>query len=194
MTSSDLPAEDADPAASRSRRRWLLTGGIAAAALGLGAGTALWRHRAAAPAAGEMLDPAFWSMRYERPEGGELELATLRGQPLLVNFWATWCPPCIEELPLIDAFFRRQSTAGWRVVGLAIDRPDAVRRFLAATPVSFPIGVAGLAGTDLVRRLGNSAGGLPFTLVVTGGGRVSARKMGKLGQADLDAWRAQVHS
>lgn len=126
--------------------------------------------------------------------GNVVDLGRLKGKVVFLNFWATWCPPCIEELPLIDAFFRRQSTAGWRVVGLAIDRPDAVRRFLAATPVSFPIGVAGLAGTDLVRRLGNSAGGLPFTLVVTGDGRVSARKMGKLGQADLDAWRAQVHS
>ena len=176
-----------------SRRRWLVAGGVAVAAAGLGAGTALWRQRTVSEGAGEALDPAFWSTRYERPEGGELDLATLRGKPLLVNFWATWCPPCIEELPLIDAFFRQHAASGWQVVGLAIDRPDAVRKFLAATPVSFPIGIAGLSGTDLVRRLGNTAGGLPFTLVLGADGRTSARKMGKLDRADLDAWRAGVH-
>lgn len=193
MTSAGLPAPGDGKGDGGPRRRWLVTGGVAVAALGLGAGTALWRHRAASGGAGEAIDPALWSTRYERPEGGELDLATLRGKPLLVNFWATWCPPCIEELPLIDAFFRQQAAAGWQVAGLAIDRPEAVRRFLANAPVSFPVGIAGLAGTDLVRRLGNTAGGLPFTLVLGSDGRVSARKMGRLDRTDLDAFRAGVH-
>ena len=90
---------------------------------------------------------------------------------------------------MIDAFFRENGANGWQVVGLAIDQPSAVRKFLQKTPVSYPIGLAGLNGTELVRTLGNTSGGLPFTLVIDGSGRVAARKMGKLEPGDLQAWR-----
>ena len=192
MTAPGAPV-DADALDVGKRRRRILAGGVALAAAGLGAGTALWRHRVAPEGGDEALDPVFWTTRLERPEGGELDLASLRGRPTLVNFWATWCPPCVEELPLLDAFFREQRASGWQVVGLAIDRPDAVRRFLGTTPVSFPVGIAGLSGTDLVRRLGNTAGGLPFTLVLGADGRVAVRKMGRLDRADLTAWRSRLH-
>lgn len=170
-----------------TRRRWLF-GGVAAAAAFAGAGGALWQHRGAS-ASGEVLEAEFWALRFERPEGGELALASLKGKPLLLNFWATWCPPCVEEMPMIDAFFRENSSNGWQVVGLAIDQPSAVKKFLTQTPVSYPIGLAGLQGTEWVKRLGNTAGGLPFTLVIDGGGTVAARKMGKLDAGDLRAWR-----
>ncbi len=95
---------------------------------------------------------------------------------------------------MVDRFFRDQAANGWQVVGLAIDQPSAVRKFLERTPVTFPIGLAGLRGTDLLRQLGNTGGGLPFTIVVSADGSVAARKMGKLEAADLDAWRrASVH-
>jgi thiol-disulfide isomerase/thioredoxin len=114
------------------------------------------------------------------PEGGDLVLSSLRGKPLLLNFWATWCPPCVEEMPMIDSFFREHGRNGWQVVGLAIDQPSAVRKFLQRTPVTYPTGLAGLQGTELVKNLGNTGGGLPFTLVLNGSGSVAARKMGKL--------------
>ena len=96
---------------------------------------------------------------------------------------------------MVDRFYRDHAANGWQVVGLAIDKPEAVRKFLVRTPVSFPMGIAGLQGTDLVRNLGNTAGGLPFTLVVGADGIVAARKMGQLSPADLEAWqRAEVHS
>lgn len=96
---------------------------------------------------------------------------------------------------MIDRFFVDHAANGWQVVGLAVDQRAQVDKFLARTPVSFPIGITGFAGTDLMKRLGNIAGGLPFTLVVSAKGDVLARKMGKLDVADLDAWRrAQLHS
>ena len=177
-----------------TRRRWLV-GGVAGAAAAAGIGAAWWRHESASGAGGERLQPEFWTSRYERPEGGELDFSAFKGKPLLLNFWATWCPPCVEELPMVDRFFRDHAANGWQVVGLAIDKPDAVRKFLVRTPVSFPMGIAGLQGTDLVRNLGNTAGGLPFTLVVGADGIVAARKMGQLSPADLEAWqRAELHS
>src|SRR5438128_2664895 len=105
-------------------------------------------------------------MSFDTPDGAQLSMQALRGRPLLLNFWATWCPPCVEEMPLLDRFFRQSGSKSWQVVGLAIDQPSAVRNFLKKTPVTFPIGLAGLGGTELAKSLGNEVGGLPFTVAV----------------------------
>ncbi len=169
------------------RRRALLVGGVAAAAAVAGAGVALWRLRPSG-APGDRAD-ALWSLNLNTPAGTELALSSLRGRPLLVNFWATWCPPCVEEMPLLDRFFRENSASGWNVLGLAIDQPSSVRQFLTRTPVSFPIGLAGLEGTELGRSLGNQTGGLPFTVVIDAKGLIRQRKMGQVTPAELDRWK-----
>lgn len=161
------------------RRRELLLGGGALAAL---AGLSACSRSAEPPA-------AFWSQSWESPNGQLLAAADLRGRPLLVNFWATWCPPCVEELPLLDEFFRAGRDQGWQVLGLAIDQPSAVRAFLARRPLSFPIGLAGLGGTELSRELGNSNGGLPFSVLFDPAGRLVERKLGRLHAEDLERWQ-----
>ena len=189
MTPDPSPATSRpNPIASTSRRAVLYAGVAAAAALG-GAAVAWWKFR---PHATADADPALWSLSFDTPAGGKVVMQNLRGKPLLVNFWATWCPPCIEELPLLDRFYRENSSKGWQVLGLAIDKLDAVDRFLAKTPVTFPVGMAGLAGTDLGRSLGNTAGGLPFTVVFGSAGAVMHRKIGKLVPADLQQWVASA--
>ena len=170
------------------RRRALMVGGVAAAAAVAGAGVAWWRMRPSG-APGDRAD-ALWALTLDTPAGSELALSSLRGRPLLVNFWATWCPPCVEEMPLLDRFYRENSASGWNVLGLAIDQPSAVRQFLGRTPVSFPIGLAGLQGTELGRSLGNQTGGLPFTVVIDAGGLIRQRKMGQVTPAELDRWKA----
>jgi thiol-disulfide isomerase/thioredoxin len=183
-------------------RRQLSTAAVAALALAAGVS---WRLRPAAPPAdvtppppagpdgatqAAAVDPlqALWPLRFERPEGGELALAEWRGKPVLLNFWATWCPPCVKEMPMLDAFQRQHAAAGWQVIGLAVDGPTPVREFLGNVPVSFPIGLAGLDGVSLARSLGNSSGALPFTLVLGRDGQVRHTKLGALTQAELDGW------
>jgi thiol-disulfide isomerase/thioredoxin len=184
--------------ASRSGRRVLLVGaGIALVSMGLG-GLLRWQvTRPPSPAPEPSLPgPAqpvdIWGLTFPTPTGGELPLAALRGRPLVLNFWATWCAPCIEEMPLLDAFERDHRAAGWRVVGLSLDGATAVREFLARTPVGFAIGLAQGQGVSLSRSLGNTRGALPFSVAFNARGEAFARKLGALNAQELSAWATQV--
>lgn len=163
------------------RRMAMLGVGAAAAAVGVGVG--VWRLRVQ----DRPLPADFWSLRFERPEGGELAMAVLKGRPALLNFWATWCAPCIKELPLLDQF-QRERAGRWQVVGLAIDGPTPVREFLLKRPLGFPVGLAGLNGVDLARALGNDAGGLPFSVLIDAQGQLRERKLGALTEEELARW------
>ncbi len=180
------------PAMPRPGRRGLLFAGVGAAAALAGAGLAWRKWHAAEEASGMSED--FWRLSFDTPSGSTLSLQTLRGRPLLLNFWATWCPPCIDELPLLDSFYRENAATGWQVLGLAIDQPSAVRNFLQRTPVSFPVGLAGMGGSELSKALGNQASALPFTVVFGASGTVLQRRMGRVTAAELAQWRLLASS
>jgi thiol-disulfide isomerase/thioredoxin len=191
---------------STSLRRQLLLGGVGLAALGTG-GWLAWRRSAPAstpsttspatspapttPHPAEAGPAGLWSKSFDSPAGGSLRLAEHRGHPIVLNFWATWCPPCVQEIPTLDRFHREFGPRGWRVLGLAIDGPTPVRAFLAKTPVAYPIGLAGMGGTELAQSLGNQQGGLPFTVVLGADGEIKARKLGPCEFADLTGWAQQ---
>lgn len=172
-----------------SRRHWILAGlGVTA---GLAGAMVAWQKFQPHAVMDEAIQN-FWSQEFEKPEGGTLFMKALLGKPLLINFWATWCPPCIEELPLIDAFFNQNKSKSFQVVGLAVDQPSLVRRYLSQRPLSFPVGLAGFNGTELGKTLGNSQSVLPFSVIFDAKGRLLAQKAGKLDQSDLEAWLKKV--
>jgi len=169
-----------------TNRRSILYAGVAAAAAAVGAGVA-WQRQAGGELSAEAL-AQLWSAEFESPSGETLSMKVLQGRPVVINFWATWCTPCVEEMPLIDAFFRQNESKGWQVVGLAIDQPSRVRQFLNQFPVTYAIGLAGLSGTELGKILGNDVGGLPFTVVLNAKGDLIQRRLGKLSPKDIDKW------
>jgi len=130
----------------------------------------------------------FWSLKWDTPAGGTVQMATFKGKPLLINFWATWCPPCVEELPLINAFYNANKASGWKVLALAVDKPASVDKFLRTMPLDVDIGLAAVSGSGLSRSLGNMTGALPFTVILGPDGQIAHRHLGKVSPMDLTAW------
>jgi len=175
---------------SISRRAWVAWSvGAVAGAAGVGAA---WRRWSETQPDGS--PTALWTMRFARPEGGEYVMADFRGKPLILNFWATWCVPCIRELPALQRFQRDFEARGWRVLALAVDSPVPVLEFVSKFKLALPVAMAGIDGLELMRALGNSQGGLPFSVAIDAAGRVMERKLGETKYDDLLLWAAAAKS
>jgi thiol-disulfide isomerase/thioredoxin len=113
--------------------------------------------------------------------------ADWRGDIVVINFWATWCPPCIKEMPDISKMATELAPKKIRFVGIGIDSGTNIRQFLAKSPVSYPISVVGLSGSDLARSFGNDKGMMPFTIVLNKRGEALARITGAIEPDELKA-------
>ena len=173
-------------------RRLVVLAGAGVAAAAIGAGTALRRARDEAQDAQSPVSIDVWTLDFESLEGAPIKMAGWRGRPLLLNFWATWCAPCVVEMPLLDRFAREQRSRGWQVLALAVDQPDPVRRFIAERNLRLPVAIAGAIGLDLSRHLGNVGGGLPFTAAFNSRGTVTERRLGTVSAQLLSGWVASV--
>jgi thiol-disulfide isomerase/thioredoxin len=159
----------------------LCAAGIAAAGVGFVAGPLLLQLGGGDPASRRLFASSFPDL------SGKLRpLAEWQGRVVLVNFWATWCAPCREEIPLLVAAREKYSATGVEIVGIAVDNAAKVAEFTKTMPISYPVLLAEIDGLDLMRGLGNSAGGLPFTVVADRRGALVHRKLGALKQGDLD--------
>jgi len=169
------------------RRVVFAVAGLAAGAVGVA--TALRRRRAAPEDDQDVAVSAdIWSLSFDSLDGAPLVMSAWRGRPLLLNFWATWCGPCVVEMPLLDRFAREQGPQGWRVLALAVDQPDPVRRFIAERTLKLPVAIAGATGLGLSRELGNVQGGLPFTAAFDSGGSPVHRRLGAMSRELLATW------
>jgi len=114
-------------------------------------------------------------------------LAQWKGKPLLVNFWATWCGPCVQEMPELSALANEEAGKRFNVIGLGIDSPSAMSEFAAKHNIKYPLYVGGMGGTELSRGFGNTNGGLPFTVLIGADGQVRKTYLGKLKFDELKA-------
>jgi thiol-disulfide isomerase/thioredoxin len=173
-----------------SRREALILGaaGIAAAAAGFLAGPLVLRSTGEERAAGTLSGDAIQ---------GSTALVDLAGKPrrlsewqdriLVCNFWATWCAPCREEIPLLMSAWQKYRNLGVEIVGIAIDNASKVAEYAVSLNISYQILLAEADGIELMHRLGNTSGALPYTVVSDRRGSVVHRRLGALRQKDLDA-------
>ena len=114
-----------------------------------------------------------------------------KGKILLVNFWATWCPPCVAEMPELVELQADMASHNLQIIGIGIDSPSNIQQFSEKLKISYPLLVAGLEGTELSRQFGNQGGGLPFTVLIGADGRVRQTYIGRL---DMQKVRADLSS
>jgi thiol-disulfide isomerase/thioredoxin len=167
-------------------RRNALLIGAGLAALGAGAGVALYRTRVevvATPAVAQLFTRVF-----DDAQGRPQPMQQWRGRWLVLNFWATWCAPCVEEMPTLQQAARDYAGRGVAVVGLGIDRPEAIRRFQADLKLDLPLLVAGASGTQIARDLGNPSGALPYTVLISPQSTVAQARLGLIQPALLRSW------
>jgi thiol-disulfide isomerase/thioredoxin len=176
------PPEPAGP----PRRRALAAVGAVALLAGVGGAVLATRRapgEASPPVADELLARAF-----DDADGAPRRLADWNGRVRVVNFWATWCPPCVDEMPDLQRVHDAYANRGVTVIGVGIDGGDRIRAFRDRLKLGFPLLVAGVGGSDLGRALGNDTGVLPYTVVLSAQGRIVQRRVGALDAALLRRW------
>lgn len=119
--------------------------------------------------------------------GQQRKMSEWQGKVLLLNFWATWCPPCVSEMPELVALQNEWAGKNLQVVGIGIDSPSNIREFAAKHQITYPLLLGGLEGTELSRQFGNQSGGLPFTLLIAPDGSVRQAYMGRLNMEKVRA-------
>jgi thiol-disulfide isomerase/thioredoxin len=169
---------------------------LTAAALAAGALLAWWLH-ATQPSPEVRPDPSRavdLTPGTERPdftlpdlEGRLRQVGEWDGKVLVVNFWATWCPPCLREIPHFVELQRRHATRGLQFLGVAVDDPDAVSAYAEGIGVNYPILVLQAGAAELSGRYGNRFGALPYTAIVDRQGRLVAARAGEIRPSDLEA-------
>ena len=121
-------------------------------------------------------------------DGKNHRLSEWKGKVIVLNFWASWCPPCREEIPLFIDLQKRRGAEGLQMIGLAIDSTEAVAAYQKSARMNYPLLVGGEdAGMELIGRYGNRMGSLPFTAIIDKNGAIVARKLGAFDHAELES-------
>lgn len=143
------------------------------------------RHWLAVAATAESLGALSPEPRLTDLEGKERSIGEWRGKVVVLNFWASWCSPCREEMPEFKRLQEEFGDRGLQFIGIAIDEADAVREFLQASPVNYPILLGDEKTPDWANRLGNRISALPFSVIIDRDGKPVRAHMGILRRDDL---------
>ena len=171
-------------------REWTLIALVAAIAALAGSVYNVWRvapHQAASEAGAALLASEIPDL-----DGRAQPLNQWQGKVIVVNFWATWCAPCREEIPVFIRLQEKYRSHGLQFVGIAIDQPDKVRPYAAELGMNFPVLIGGVGAIDLSRQLGNRAGVLPFTVILDRHGKIVHTEIGAVKEAKFEPLLASL--
>ncbi len=164
------------------RSGWLF-GGAILLALALGIGVGLWK---AAPGTAEIGKDQIYAASFPDLDGKSQQLINWRGKVLVLNFWATLCPPCREEIPgfvKADAAYRGKGVA---IIGIALDERDKVANFAKTFGIQYPLLLGGADAYDFAAKLGNTSNGIPFTAIIDRQGNIAYFGVGAVTQKELE--------
>lgn len=171
---------------THGRRKALIIAAVGVTAVAAGALAALGLLRYEDPGA------ALKTAEFTDLEGKTRRIGEWRGKVVLCNFWATWCPPCRDEIPMLVALSKEMAPKGVETVGIALDSAAKVRQFAIDYKVTYPLLIAGPDGIDLMRASGNQIGGLPYTALLDRHGRIVHRKLGALNEQQTRGWLVEM--
>lgn len=162
-------------------------------ALAAGAGVRWWVGGAGAdgftaPAGGPLPRPDFTLP--DLASGKARAISEWDGKRIVLNFWASWCAPCLEEMPMFVELQERFGPAGAQFVGVAVDSPENARRLAERLALNYPNLVGELEAMDAASAYGNRNGVLPFTVLINEKGQIEATHDGLVDRAALEAWLA----
>lgn len=135
----------------------------------------------------------FFAQRYDNTSGTQQPLSDWRGKYLVVNFWATWCPPCVQEMPHLQQVRDEFVDHNVEILGLGVDSAENITRFQQQHAIRFPLYITGAGGAELAQAFGNSARVLPYTVLITPNGTVAQRKVGQIQPEELRGWLKTHH-
>ena len=168
-------------------RRWIDAAFVVAGLLALGIGM-VWRqagNETAAPRSTVADGATLFALTLPDAAGKDQPFAQWKGKVLVVNFWATWCEPCREEMPRFMKLQDQYGAKGLQFVGIAIDQADKVQQFTSNMQLNYPSLIAGHGGIEMSKSFGNGVGALPFTLIVDRAGRIVQTKLGPMKDEQL---------
>lgn len=134
---------------------------------------------------------ALMQLSMKEANGKQRKMSEWKDKVLLLNFWAPWCPPCVDEMPELVTLQNDYANKNLQIVGIGIDSPDNIRQFSEKHKITYPLLLGGLEGTELSRQFGNESGGLPFTVLIAPDGTVRQTYIGRL---NIEKVRADLAS
>ena len=169
----------------KTSRRALLYSGVGVMALAAGGMLSWFRRNEEGVPSPTAVTALVGNRNLTDLEGRPRALTDFQGKTLVINFWATWCAPCREEIPLFVRLQNEYAPKKVQFVGIAIDQVDKIRDFAKEFGINYPLLIGGLDAVEMSRKVGNKAGVLPFTLLVGRDGRTAISLVGSITEQDM---------